>query len=102
MRIPYNELKGECKRVLLGLSFTEERAESGHETGLSQFFLCLHQPRYEAALIEEILAYTRSSARVRQEDEILYPGEHTLRTRKKNQAEGIPVHPDIWNELLRL
>lgn len=81
---------------------TARITESGQETGLSQFFLCFYQEHYNAELIEEIIAYSRSGMPVNDDQRIQYPGERTLATREKNMAEGIPVHPASWNALLAL
>jgi 3-dehydro-L-gulonate 2-dehydrogenase len=34
--------------------------------------------------------------------QIQYPGERSLRTRKKNQALGVPVHEAVWERVKRL
>jgi 3-dehydro-L-gulonate 2-dehydrogenase len=36
------------------------------------------------------------------DNEILYPGERVLQTRKKNLSEGIPVLKNVWDEITRL
>jgi 3-dehydro-L-gulonate 2-dehydrogenase len=33
---------------------------------------------------------------------VRYPGEKTLRTRKENLEKGIPVEPDIWQDVLAM
>jgi len=75
---------------------------SGKETGLSQFFLCLYQHSYANHLIEEIIQYSKSSSLVKTDEPILYPGEHTLATRRRNEIEGIPVNTDIWSKILEM
>lgn len=35
-------------------------------------------------------------------NEILYPGERVLNTRKQNLSQGIPVMKSIWDEIVRL
>lgn len=72
------------------------------ESGVSQFFLCLHQSDMHQALIEEIIRYTKSSAPVEPGGQILYPGEKTLKTRQENELHGIPVNEKIWEEVLKM
>jgi 3-dehydro-L-gulonate 2-dehydrogenase len=31
--------------------------------------------------------------------QIQYPGERSLRTRKENQAMGVPVHEAVWERV---
>ncbi len=75
---------------------------SGKETGLSQFFLCIHQDNYHQQLVKEIIEYTKSSALADTNEQILYPGENTLATRRKNELDGIPVNEDIWAKVLEM
>jgi 3-dehydro-L-gulonate 2-dehydrogenase len=84
-----------------GLS-TCQITKSGRETGLSQFFLCLYQQTYFSSLVEEIIGYSKSSSLVKENENILYPGEQTMATRKKNQQEGIPVHDEIWSAITKM
>lgn len=72
------------------------------ESGVSQFFLCLHQSNMHHQLIEEIIRYTKSGAPAEPGGRILYPGENTLITRKENEVHGIPVNEKIWNEVLKM
>jgi len=73
-----------------------------NESGVSQFFLCLHKSDYNQMLIEEIIRYTKSSAPAEPGGFISYPGENTLATRKRNELNGIPVDERIWGELLKM
>ena len=83
---------------------TKKITEDGKETGVSQVFICLHQPDNYVTqqLIEQIITYTKTSRPVKEGGRISYPGENTLRTREKNMAEGIPVDEKIWNAVLTL
>lgn len=69
------------------------------EVGLSQCFICLHQPDLHAGLIEEIIAFTKSSTPAEPGVQVAYPGERTLQTRLKNEQEGIPVNEEIWAQV---
>ncbi|MDE3236109.1 MAG: 3-dehydro-L-gulonate 2-dehydrogenase [Bacteroidota bacterium] len=77
-------------------------SEREAETGLSQFFLCLHQNDYHEQLVKEIIAYTKSASPTDPNESILYPGERTLAIRMKNEAEGIPVNQKMWEAILAL
>jgi 3-dehydro-L-gulonate 2-dehydrogenase len=83
---------------------TEKITESGKEAGVSQVFICIHQPDTEVTrqLIEQIIAYAKSSRPDKENGTISYPGENTLRTRGRNIKEGIPVNEAIWNKVLGL
>lgn len=85
--------------ALSGGNSTEKITASGVESGVSQFFICIHPKNLNASQLEEILAYTKTSAT---EDgaSVQYPGERTLATRKRNEAEGIPVEEEYWNWVL--
>lgn len=84
-----------------GRSVAQITAE-GSEKGLSQLFICLHAPQMNQDVIEEIIAYSKSSQPIEENGEIFYPGERTLRIRKRNDAEGIPVMESIWKQVLEL
>ena len=81
---------------------TAQITNSGHETGLSQFFLCLYQHSYSSLLIEEIIHYSKSGMLAESTGSVLYPGEKTLATRQKNMKDGIPVNEKIWSALLKM
>lgn len=72
------------------------------EYGLSQFFLCISATHLQPDIVEEIIAYAKSSRPVDDRSSITYPGERTLLTRKQNEQEGIPVNEEIWKEVLSL
>ncbi|OUJ73536.1 3-dehydro-L-gulonate 2-dehydrogenase [Hymenobacter crusticola] len=86
--------------ALSGGRSTAEITKSGQESGVSQCFICLKQPQLHAELVEEILRYTKSSPPVPGE-EVFYPGEKSLATRKENLAQGVPVQVDIWEQVLK-
>lgn len=88
--------------ALTGGRSTFQITGTERETGVSQFFLCIHQPGYADPLIEEIIQYTKSSSLVENDKPVLYPGENTLATRKRNEIEGIPVDAVIWSDVLKM
>ena len=73
--------------------------KNGSESGVSQVFIALRPTGSQTEyMIEEILAYTKSS-RVEKGKEILYPGENTLRTREKSLKDGVWVDEMIWEKV---
>lgn len=82
--------------ALGGGKSTAEITGSGNEIGLSQTFICIYQEDLHATLTEKIIDYTKSSAPVKSDSPVRYPGEKTLATRIKNLKEGIPVNAETW------
>ncbi len=83
---------------------TADVTRAGSESGVSQVFICIkpdNGPQTEA-IIKNILDYTKSSRTEDEGSEILYPGEKTLRTRKKSMKEGVWVDDKIWEKVLQL
>ena len=83
---------------------TEKITDTDRESGVSQVFICIHEPDAElvAHFTEQIIAYTKTSRPEKEGGSITYPGEGMLKTRMRNLAEGIPVNESIWNKLLSL
>jgi 3-dehydro-L-gulonate 2-dehydrogenase len=79
------------------------KADILQETRLSQTFLAfdlrsIDKDKASAELINRIIEFVQepdasSAAAVR------YPGERTLEIRKQNLAEGIPVAPEVWEQV---
>lgn len=70
----------------------------GAESGVSQCFIAIKPGPENAALIEQIVNFTKSG----HADQVRYPGESTLSKRKEYLLEGIPVNEKIWNEVLNM
>jgi 3-dehydro-L-gulonate 2-dehydrogenase len=74
------------------------------ETGVSQFFLAiapgsLGDPARADAIATAIIDnYLGDPAK----GDVHYPGQRTRETRRQNLAAGIPVDPEIWEEILRM
>lgn len=88
--------------ALTGGKSTKEITASGKESGVSQTFIAIYQPELHQNLIEQIIAFTKTSASDETGGKIYYPGEKTLITRNKNTEEGIPVNEEIWNAVRNL
>ena len=83
---------------------TGDITRGGSDSGVSQMFICIkpdNGPQTDA-IIKNILDYTKSSRTESERSEILYPGENTLRTRKKSMEEGIWVDDKIWKKIRQL
>ncbi|TSD67779.1 3-dehydro-L-gulonate 2-dehydrogenase [Inquilinus sp. KBS0705] len=87
--------------LLSGGNSTSAITQSGKkETGVSQVFICIKSDNEQnAALIEEVIKYAKNSA-AEGDNEILYPGENMLRTRKRNLKEGVLVDDVVWEKVL--
>jgi 3-dehydro-L-gulonate 2-dehydrogenase len=83
---------------------TEKITASGKESGVSQVFICIHQPdeALVAQVTDQIINYTKTSHPEKEGESIAYPGENTLKTRIRNTLEGIPVNEAVWNKVLSL
>ncbi|MEB2786346.1 3-dehydro-L-gulonate 2-dehydrogenase [Algoriphagus persicinus] len=89
--------------VLSGGNASFEVGKSGHESSVSQVFLCFDPSKLELtdwietksdALIEDL----KSSATFGQQS-VRYPGENTLETRNKYLKNGVPISEKLWAEL---
>ncbi len=77
-------------------------ADTERETNLSQVFIAMDPASVHsgsaASLAEQIVEHLQSSP-LGAGEQVRYPGERVLQTRKENMANGIPVEPAIWQEL---
>jgi 3-dehydro-L-gulonate 2-dehydrogenase len=76
------------------------------ETGLSQVFIAINPTSVGAAdvaeaIVRDTLADLQSSNASTSED-VRYPGEQVLKTRKQNSESGIPVSVSVWQELQQM
>jgi 3-dehydro-L-gulonate 2-dehydrogenase len=84
---------------LTGGQTVQQITAGGKESGVTQLFLCIYKEDLHHNLIDEIIAFTKSSQPVKKEGKVYYPGENTLAVRKENEAQGIPVIEKIWKEV---
>lgn len=83
---------------------TAEITKSKAEYGVSQVFMAF-QPNSDSQttdLIQQIIAYAKTSGLENPDNAIRYPGESTLKTRERNLKEGIPVDEKIWEKVRSL
>jgi 3-dehydro-L-gulonate 2-dehydrogenase len=80
-----------------GLATCQIDADALKETGMSQVFVAIDgaKLRVDEATAEAVIA---SLQRV---EGVMYPGEQTLKVRRENLAQGVPVDEDLWEQLLR-
>jgi 3-dehydro-L-gulonate 2-dehydrogenase len=75
--------------------------EENTEAGVSQLFIAI-KPGNDgqvAAIVEEIIAFTKTSPSAKSDEPVLYPGENTLKTRIKSLDEGVLVDEKLWEEV---
>ncbi|HTQ59316.1 MAG TPA: 3-dehydro-L-gulonate 2-dehydrogenase [Candidatus Solibacter sp.] len=90
--------------ILAGGSATFQiPAEPEHETKLSQVFIAfdprtLEQSENSASIADEIVEHLLLPSAASGE-QVRYPGERVLQTRKENLAHGVPVDATIWAEV---
>ncbi|AKQ45166.1 2,3-diketo-L-gulonate reductase [Rufibacter radiotolerans] len=77
-------------------------SSEAQEAGVSQFFLCMHTPFLDDQICDQIIEFTKTSAPVKTDGKIRYPGESTLHTRQENEAKGIPVDHAIWEQVRKM
>jgi 3-dehydro-L-gulonate 2-dehydrogenase len=70
------------------------------ETKISQVFIAIDQSTVEQSGALDKIADEIIENFVGKKSEVRYPGQRVLRTRAENLAEGIPVSPQIWQEIL--
>jgi len=76
---------------------------AGPEAGVSQVFVAIKPIGIKnQGLIEQILSYAKSSRSLKEGQDILYPGENTLRTRERSMKEGVWVDERIWEKIKKL
>jgi|SRR6185437_12834264 len=74
------------------------------ETGISQFFLVIDPANLASTtelthIADGILADLHNAVPSDPEKPIRYPGEQTLKIREENLRLGVPVDPDLWNQM---
>ncbi|MEO7960739.1 MAG: 3-dehydro-L-gulonate 2-dehydrogenase [Ginsengibacter sp.] len=93
--------------ILSGGLPTQEISKKEAEYGLSQVFIGIDISKLSnykmiASVVENILSDYHASMAIDGGSGILYPGERVLKTRQKNQVDGIPVLKKLWDDILSL
>jgi len=90
--------------LLSGGHFTHQIApDLEQESRLSQVFVAfnlgsLTREEVTRQTADAVIAYVKSSP-PSEGAEVRYPGEQVLRTRRENLARGIPIEPEIWEQV---
>lgn len=79
----------------------------GSCTGASQIFIVFDpnhfgEHGFNERLADNIANYVKTSEPGEGQAEVCYPGERTLRTRRENLLQGIPVDTGVWEELQKI
>jgi 3-dehydro-L-gulonate 2-dehydrogenase len=87
-----------------GLATHELPLDPIREAGQSQIFLAIDPSSFSDAselsrIAQGVLASLREAALVYPGKPVRYPGEETMRLREENLRLGVPVDPEIWNEV---
>jgi 3-dehydro-L-gulonate 2-dehydrogenase len=74
------------------------------ESGISQIFLAIDPSSLASQqeltrIVEGILNSLREATPVDPQKPIRYPGEQTLQLREENLRLGVPVDPEIWQQI---
>ena len=93
--------------LLSGGQSTYRIACQGEEYGVSQVFIAIDvknlvEEEFFKQLIAETVQDLKVSELLRGFDEVRYPGEGMLRTRRENLEKGILVNPVYWKKVLEL
>lgn len=88
-----------------GQATYQVKAEILQETGLSQTFLAFDLPTIDknaasADLIDQIVEFVQGASI--DAEKVRYPGQRTLEIRKQNLFKGIPVEPEVWEQVRRM
>ena len=110
--LPIGYWKGSGLSVLLdlvaallsgGLATHRISSDPLEETDLSQVFMAFEPAGLPGdgvgSLADEVVAHLHASTVAEEGGQVRYPGEGTLRKRRQNQAEGIPVDPEVWDKV---
>jgi 3-dehydro-L-gulonate 2-dehydrogenase len=79
----------------------------GGNIDVSQMFIAINYraiaPQHlSEPLIEQSVEYLLASKKAGEKDKIIFTGQIAIDVRKDNLANGIPVHKDVWEEVLVL
>jgi 3-dehydro-L-gulonate 2-dehydrogenase len=79
----------------------------GEETGLSQVLIAIDPTKFSSreeidTVVNRVIEYVKESETIKEDGAIFYPGESSLKIRKDNLENGIPVVEEIWNTILNM
>ena len=90
----------------MGRSTFDMRMDKRDE-GISQVFIAINPTAYAGEdyaeeYIKNMSEYIKTSTKVADNTNILYPGERTAKEREENLKRGIPVNEEIWEVVKKL
>lgn len=90
----------------LGRTTAMIAADSNVEHGLTQIFIALNfRAAVDAKRADEILDtavdYMLGSTPVDPKNPVRYPGQNVEKTRRKNLKNGVPIHEETWEKILK-
>lgn len=90
----------------LGRTTAMIAADSNVEHGLTQIFIALNfRAAVDAKRADEILDtavdYMLGSTPVDPQKPVRYPGQNVEKTRRKNLENGVPIHEETWEKILK-
>jgi 3-dehydro-L-gulonate 2-dehydrogenase len=94
--------------VLAGGKATHDiEKDDQNESGLSQVLIAIDPKKFNTAeeideMVTRIVEDVKSSEVDEEIGRVSYPGESTIKRRKENLEEGIPVMEEVWNKILAL
>jgi 3-dehydro-L-gulonate 2-dehydrogenase len=88
-----------------GLATHQIPTDPTRETGLSQLFLAIDTTNIASVeeldhIADNIIADLHKATPADPNKPLRYPGEQTLRLREENLRLGVPVDPEIWQQLI--
>lgn len=113
--LPIGYWKGSALSMILDMlatllsagSSTYRIGQRGHETDVSQIFLCIDPARFhdrdlQQRLLDEIIDYNHSGPPMQAGGRTYYPGERALANVERNTEAGMQVSELVWEEVLAL
>ncbi|MEO6983515.1 MAG: Ldh family oxidoreductase, partial [Edaphobacter sp.] len=87
-----------------GLATHQLGSDPLREAGQSQLFLAIDPANLASTtelthIADEAIANLHATAPLDPAQPLRYPGEQTLRLREENLRLGIPVDPEVWQQL---
>lgn len=81
-------------------------ASGGAECGLTQIFIAINfraavDPEKADAILDSAVDYMLGSQCIDPEKPVRYPGQNIAKIREQNLKNGIPVHEETWNAILK-
>jgi 3-dehydro-L-gulonate 2-dehydrogenase len=93
--------------MTLGKATHELSGDALLETGISQMFVTMNPEAFGPEtradeIADEIVASLHACAPAKAGGRVRYPGEQTLKTRAENERLGLPVEPEVWEQILAM